>query len=347
MEYDAATRELLQGRGGEIYLEAVEQGSIPSGDKRFRPRHPDHRPLRLLVDLGLLVYDADSDAYLPIDPASVQPRVVAPLGQRAADLLSESTEWASTFSALGQVYRRSALGSGVVTELRGYANINRFIQATVGDAEEQVLTAQPSGGRSQAMLDAAIQRDTRALRRGVAMRMMYQHSARRSQATRNYVTTVTALGAEVRTLDEFFNRMIVVDRTVAIIPGIDGAQVAIAVHEPNVIAYLVDVFERNWERGRGFNDRETSTTRDIAIEQSNITVRMLAEGHSDVASAKRIGVSARTYAAYVAALKDQYGAQTRFQLGYLMGQQTAAERRKAARSAASNAPSDDEESAED
>ena len=334
MEYDAATRELLQGRGGEIYLEAVESGSIPSNDKRFRPRHADSAALRLLVELGLLIYDQESDAYVPGDPTAVQSRVVAPLGQQAADLLTESTEWASAFSALGQVYRRNAVSSGVVTELRGYANINRFIQTTLADAETEVLTAQPSGGRPQADLDQAIQRDAQALKRGVSMRMMYQHSARRSQGTRNYVTAVTALGAEVRTLDEFFNRMIVVDRSIALIPGAEGTHVAVVVNEPNVVAYLVDVFERYWERARGFTDRQPSTTRDIAMEQSNITVRMLAEGHSDVASAKRIGVSARTYAAYVAALKDQYGAHTRFQLGYLMGQQSASERRKAARQAA-------------
>ena len=46
---------------------------------------------------------------------------------------------------------------------------------------------------------------------------------------------------------------------------------------------------------------------------------MLTEGHSDPASAKRVGVSTRTYASYVAALKEEYGVETRFQLGYAMG----------------------------
>jgi hypothetical protein len=47
---------------------------------------------------------------------------------------------------------------------------------------------------------------------------------------------------------------------------------------------------------------------------------MLVEGHSDAASAKRLGVSARTYASYIAALKEEYGVETRFQLGWAMGQ---------------------------
>ena len=72
---------------------------------------------------------------------------------------------------------------------------------------------------TRAALAVAAARDIAALERGVKMRTLYQHSARRSAVTRKYVAAVTARGAEVRTLDEFFNRMIVVDRRVAIIPG--------------------------------------------------------------------------------------------------------------------------------
>ena len=74
---------------------------------------------------------------------------------------------------------------------------------------------------------AAAQRDSAALERGITMRTLYQHSARRSAVTHKYVAAVTARGAEVRTLDEFFNRIIVVDRRVAIVPGQAGLAVAL------------------------------------------------------------------------------------------------------------------------
>ena len=89
--------------------------------------------------------------------------------------------------------------------------------------------------------------------------------------------------------------------------------------EPSIIAYLVDVFERAWERGRPFANRESSMLKDIAVEQRAMTIRMLIEGHADPVSAKRLGVSPRTYAGYVADLKEEYEAETRFQLGYTMG----------------------------
>ena len=151
------------------------------------------------------------------------------------------------------------------------------------------------------------------------MRTLYQHSARRSSVTHKYVAAVTARGAEVRTLDEFFNRMIVIDRRVAVIPNQEELVVAVVVREPAVVAYLVDIFERSWERARPFTNRETSLMKDIAAEQRAMTMRMLIEGHSDPVSAKRLGVSPRTYAGYVADLKAEYDAETRFQLGYTMG----------------------------
>jgi hypothetical protein len=164
----------------------------------------------------------------------------------------------------------------------------------------------------------AVDRDIRALQRGVAMRTLYQHTARRSKATREYVDLIRRHGAGVRTLDEFFNRLIVIDRRLAIIPG-DGPDVAVAIHDPNLVSYLADIFDRSWERAREYTDRSGSSESDIAAEVRQLTVRMLTEGHSDPASAKRVGVSTRTYASYVAALKEEFGVETRFQLGYAMG----------------------------
>ena len=185
-----------------------------------------------------------------------------------------------------------------------------------------MLTAQPQAGRDAETLAAAAVRDTAMLERGTRMRTLYQHSARRSAITTDYVAAVTERGAEVRTLDEFFNRMIVFDHRIAVIPGKqEDLDTAVVIREPSVVDYLVDVFERAWERGRPFTSRDSGMLRDIAAEQRAMTIRMLIEGHADPVSAKRLGVSPRTYAGYVADLKQEYEAETRFQLGYTMGTQ--------------------------
>ncbi len=315
-------RQLLGGAAGEIFREVAASGLLAADDPRMAPEHPDHPAVLLLVDLGLLRKDSSLGGHVAMDPTTVQAGVVAPMGRQVLELLNESAAWADTFGSLAQSFRRTAPEREPLSEIRGLPNINRFLEAAVDDAQSELLTAQPLGARKAVVLEQAFDRDIRALQRGVHMRTLYQHTARRSKATREHVGRIIEHGGHVRTLDEFFNRLIVVDRRLALIPG-DSADVAIAIHDPSLISYLADLFERSWERAREYEDRGEATDSDIANEVRQLTVRMLSEGHSDPSSAKRVGVSTRTYASYVAALKAEYGVETRFQLGYAMGQQDA------------------------
>jgi sugar-specific transcriptional regulator TrmB len=318
MQQGPVRRALLEGTAGSIFREVVAVGVLPEDDPRFRLDHEDHEAVQVLVDLGLL-RQAESGGWVAADPAAAQSGVVAPMGRQVAELLSESAAWADTFASLSQAFRRTPTGSPI-DEIRGLPNINRFLESAVDDAETELLTAQPAGARRAAILQQAVDRDLRTIERGVHMRTLYQHTARRSKATRDYVNLMLAHGAQVRTLDEFFNRLIVIDRRLAIIPG-EASDVALAIHDTNLVSYLADIFDRSWERAREYNERGSASDSDIAAEVRQLTVRMLTEGHSDPASAKRVGVSTRTYASYVAALKEEYGVETRFQLGYAMGSQ--------------------------
>jgi hypothetical protein len=322
--YGPEDRRLLETAAVQIFSDAVDRGSLAADDPHLGAEGTKPA-LDLLLDLGLLRHDEDGNRYLPVDPASVQAQIVVPLGQRGADLLAESARWADAFSELGQVFRTSPQAAvSPVTEIHGLDNIDAFIHAAVNDARSELLTAQPHGRRPANTLAVAEDRDVRALARGVRMRTLYQHSARHSPATREYVADITGHGAEVRTLDEFFRRLIVVDRQVAIIPASDNHHVAVAIYDKSLIAYLVDIFERAWERAQPFNVSGNAAEKHIADDVRAMTIRLLVEGHSDPASAKRLGVSTRTYAGYIAALKDEYGVQTRFQLGYAMGRSAGA-----------------------
>ncbi len=319
--YGSEERALFEDDATKLYEEVCQRGLIASSDYRIADDGELRRAFDLLVDMGLVVYDSEQDGWAPEDPTSVQSRIVSPLSQEAAKLLSESSQWSAAFGNLAQSWRRAPQSSarGPFTYLRNVELINSVLDQLLAECEEELLTAQPEAGRDPRFLAKAALRDIEVLERGISMRTLYQHSSRRSSVTHKYVAAVTARGAEVRTLDEFFKRMIVVDRRVAVIPNRDEVSVAVVVREPAVVAFLVDVFERSWERGRPFTNRDSSLLRDIAAEQRAMTMRMLIEGHSDPVSAKRLGVSPRTYAGYVADLKTDYDAQTRFQLGYTMG----------------------------
>ncbi len=319
-QYGPADRAVFESRASDVFEEVVASGGLRPADPRLGDDPEFKEAVDLLVRLNLLLFDQRSGTWQAVDPSTVQAQVVAPLGTQGAELLAESSHWARAFAALAQSWRRAApVERGPHTEIRGPEAISAFLASHVADAEEELLTAQPQSTRDGATLDAALLRDQAALERGVRMRILYQHSARRHASTSRYVAAVTQLGAEVRTLDEFFNRLIVIDRRLAVIPGAEGPATALVIREPNLLAYLVDIFERTWERGRPFTNRGSAAQRGIAHEQRQMTIRMLIEGHADPASAKRLGVSPRTYAGYVADLKDEYEAATRFQLGYTMG----------------------------
>ena len=320
MPWGQHERTLFEDQATPLYEEIVSSGGISTTDTRIGQDGELQQAFDLLVEVGLVVSSDDGAFWRAVDPATVQARVVAPMGQQGAELIAESAHWAQAFSTLSHVWRRSpSAAGGPFTEIRGLATIATFLASLVGDAEIELLTAQPQDRRGVKQLGEAGAREIAALKRGVKMRTLYQHAARRGADTRKYVAAVTAAGAEVRTLDEFFNRLIVVDRRIAIIPSHEGMNAAMVISDPSLVNYLVDMFERHWERARPFTSSETSLMRDIAAEQRAMTIRMLLEGRADPAGAKRLGVSPRTYAGYVADLKSEFEVETRFQLGYEMG----------------------------
>lgn len=115
---------------------------------------------------------------------------------RGARLLDESARWARAFQSITTSWRRSpaAQSSGPFTYLHNEA-INPYLTTLVAEAEEELLTAQPQTGRDAQSIATAALRDTEALERGIRMRTLYQHSARRSTTTQKYVAAVTARGA--------------------------------------------------------------------------------------------------------------------------------------------------------
>lgn len=316
------TRALLEAKGIELFELIADRGEIPVSDSRISEGGEFASALAALEELGLVRRpDETPDTWVTVDPATVQAQIVTPMTQEGIRLLQESAEWANDFTALRSAWRRSAPDDqrGPFTYVHAPA-IQPFIDSLVSECEFEAMTAQPQNRRGVgSILENAIVRDSALIKRGVHMRTLYQHAARRNSETREYVAAVSAAGGDVRTLDEFFNRIMIFDRSIAIIPSPDGVDTAVVVREPAMVAYLIDVFERAWERARPFTMTDSSTLKDIASEQRSMTLRMLIEGHSDPAASKRLGVSPRTYAGYVADLKDEFDAETRFQLGYEIG----------------------------
>ncbi|MEU6217253.1 LuxR C-terminal-related transcriptional regulator [Streptomyces sp. NPDC047022] len=212
--------------------------------------------------------------------------------------------------------------SGAVVYLEGLPEINRAIRGAVDSAREEILTAQPDGPRTKSVLTAALETVRAQLDAGVANRTLYQHSARFDEATKEYVRQVTEYGAEVRTLPEFFERLIIVDGEVAFIPGRDDRTRALKITEPSMVRFLADVFGRSWDRAEAcpfVPARSVEAAPEVIPSLHESIKKLLIAGYSDRAIARRLGISERSLQTHVGRIKAQYGAQNRLQLGYLLG----------------------------
>jgi sugar-specific transcriptional regulator TrmB len=204
-----------------------------------------------------------------------------------------------------------------VEVLDGLEDINAAIGEACDRSQSELRCAQPGGGRTADVLEEAIQRDLRLLHRGVRMRSLYQHAARFSTPTRFYVERVEALGAEVRTIDEFSDRLIIVDHTVAFLPATVDRHVAVAVRQPAVVTFLAGLFDRVWLRAIPFcKEAQRSTVRAAVDSTRRIVARLVVQGDTDSVCARRAGLSLRNYREHVRQLMAQLDARSRSELGY-------------------------------
>ena len=297
---------------------AQEQGS------QAQAGQPDARTL--LGTLGLLTPDlADRSRLRPVDPQVVASSARRRLNLLIARLEEHGDSLARELAVLSSFYDQmeGEHPSVPLEELNGLKTINEAIEEAAGTCSEEVLTAQP-GSRSRQALEQALKRAEPVLTRGVRMRTLYQHPARFSEATKEYVTSATRLGAEVRTMDEIPSRLMVFDRRTALLSASQDRQYAVLIRHPAVVCFLVEAFERDWGRaspyGTGYQVQEPG--RKLNMVQEAI-MRLLIEGVSDDAIARRMNLNVRTCRAHIAKILKAYGAQSRVQAAYLMGRSEA------------------------
>jgi biotin operon repressor len=209
--------------------------------------------------------------------------------------------------------------SSAVEYIHGLESINQAIGLAVETSRSEILTAQPDGPRPPAVLDAALDTVRDQLATGIRMRTLYQHCTRFDEPTKKYARAVIELGCELRTLDEFFERIIIVDRSAAFIPAAADRTTALKIGEPAIVSFLADLFDRTWDRAAPFPyapNRAKEAALEIMPEIRKAIRRLLVEGHTDKTIARRLGISERTINTHVASLREDFGAANRLQLGY-------------------------------
>ncbi|MFJ7325461.1 LuxR C-terminal-related transcriptional regulator [Streptomyces cyaneofuscatus] len=293
------------------YSSALSAGTLPHADV------PD-----CLWKLSLVRECPESpDSVEIVPPEAAAWSVLGPMEEELARRRGELLSAQATFAALSEAYadaRRDR--EPPVTLLTGGGLISSALEAAVAGCREELLTAQPGGGRAPHLLEEARGRDVRLLARGVRQRTIYQHTVRSHQATMSYIEEITEAGAQVRTLTEVFERMIICDREVAFIPLSDDRSVAaLRVTHPGLVRFLAQFFENAWDRAVPVVPRTApARSPEITSEIQRAILRAIVSGETDDSVARRLGMSRRSVAEHVRKVSQQLASGSRAQLGYLL-----------------------------
>lgn len=293
--------------GVNMYREALQGGRIA-----------DEVPTCLL-ELGLLRRSPEAGELVPVPPDVALFSLTQPVERAILDHQRSLAAMRVSISHLESVYLEALQGDTLVRRLVGADIISTALEQAVSACTGELLTMQPGGGRAPALLAEALPRDLRLAARGVRQRTLYQHSVRTHGPTLTYVEQITAVGAEVRTCDELFDRLIVCDRSIAFIPSVrDRSTEALAIRHPGIVRYLVRSFEHEWARAAPMATSHAVSTENLAEGIRHAILRLLVNGVPDKAIASRLGISLRSVANHVKRASEITGSRSRAELGYLL-----------------------------
>jgi DNA-binding CsgD family transcriptional regulator/sugar-specific transcriptional regulator TrmB len=211
---------------------------------------------------------------------------------------------------------RTAAGSPGVEQLTGLDRIRDRLAALTREVATEVMGFNPNSAQSEEGMAAARPLDQELLERGVLIRTVYLDSIRNHAPTVAHAEWLAGHGGQVRTVPTLPTRMIIIDRTTAVIPvrSDDSASGAVILSGEGTVTALCALFDSTWAAGRPLGHVPVRDAHGLT-SQDQAALTLLADGHTDEAIARRLGVSPRTARRVTSELIERLGARSRFQAG--------------------------------
>ena len=279
-----------------------------------------------LLDLGLLTPEhAGSEALVAAAPDVALAGLVDPDERRIQELRASVAGRRRDLMALLPAYRL-ARESAVATERVEVVEDPETVLSLLMDmgrrVSTEVLIALPGASTSVERAEESNAKDRVLLEAGVARRTLYDHRRREHVPTLRTVAELEPLGAQFRTLPVIPFRLLVFDRSLALVARQRDAadRAALVLRDPDLVATFASLFDAAWEVALPFHPEQTQERHDacdgLGELQSAILVG-LSRGLTDEVLASRLGISVRTCRRHIAALFELLGAESRFQAGVL------------------------------
>ncbi|MFE2644594.1 hypothetical protein ACFXDO_18785 [Streptomyces nigra] len=323
-----------QGTTDSVYRAMLRRPGLRLEDLRATLALEDrelHRALDELSDLALV--DDSWRETRTVHPASPQLGLQALLARKQAEIARQQQFLEKTREQLGWLVNhhmsQDATAPGTGTErVHGPATVRMRIREMISLTQRELLSFVPQGPAEPltgTLLARTVQ--VRTVCSPQALRPP-AHVARRPETAQPDGTTETAAHpAQYRTLPDLPIRLHIADRRTALaqMDTDEGWQDALLVEEPAVVAVLVSLFETIWcsaARPQAATSRDEAPGESETLNEQDLQLlRLLSQGLTDEAAARKMGVSLRTERRMLTKLSQSLDAHSRFQLG-----QRAAER---------------------
>ncbi|MGI5236592.1 LuxR C-terminal-related transcriptional regulator [Dactylosporangium sp. CA-139066] len=279
-----------------------------------------HAALDELFELSLLRESVERDGHFrPVSPGVGLQSLIA---RQQADLDRRQQQIAESQAAMAAMVaeftdRQTNDRPADVEHVIGMDMIQRRLEDLAESVRVEALSIMPTMQTPEA-LTVAMRNNTGLLARGVTIRTAMQDCARNDKPTLAYAQSLTDAGAEVRTVPVLPPRMLVSDRSTAIVP-IDPADTragVLVLTGRGVVASLVALFEQVWNTAVPLGASKARDRQGVTAQEREL-LNLLAQGHTDESAAKRLGVSERTCRRMMADLMERLGARSRFEAGLL------------------------------
>lgn len=278
-----------------------------------------------LSELALIRPSArEAIGFRPVAPEAAMEVLLA---RQQAELAAQQLRVEQSRAAAAQLIAEcSALRPrtrGIETDhLSGLEEIRDHLARLAQQTKEEISTFAPGGGHTDEDLRASRAPNAELLSRGVRMRTVYLDSVRNNAPTLEHVDWLRANGGQVRTAPTLPVRMIISDRSSAVLPidTEDARAGAVVLRGAGTVAALCALFESFWAAAVPLGERPESDAKGLSPQERTV-LQLLADGHTDEAIAKRLGVSPRTARRLAADLMDRLGARSRFQAGVIAAAQ--------------------------
>ncbi|MER7515644.1 helix-turn-helix transcriptional regulator [Streptomyces sp. NPDC126499] len=272
-----------------------------------------------LADLALLrpsLSDPGSLRAVPPDLA-----LEALLARQQAELARRQQEFEQSRAAVAELLAdysvlRDGQRTGGVERLVGLDAIRARLEELACRARREALAFAPGGPQPAANRDAGRPLAEATLHRGVGLRTVYLDSVVNDPASREHAQWLVAQGAEIRTVPSLPMRMHIIDREVVLVPldPQDSSKGAVVIHEAGALAGFCALFDQVWASGTPIGEAPARGGPEVTRQEIAL-LKLLSDGMTDEAAARKLGVSLRTERRMITELSTRLGAGSRFQLG--------------------------------